>query len=170
MPCSWYRRDESHGTLVMHMARGNQQWKSIAEGARGLAIIHGPQAYVTPSWYESKVEHGKVVPTWNYTAVHLSGSVAVSHDQDHLRSIVSDLTDLHEAGRSTPWAVADAPEEYLAGQLKAIVAVTLHVDRIQAKAKLSQNREARDRLNAADTLLAKGAEGLGKAMREAGKE
>ncbi len=144
MPCIWKTDDNGHGTLYMHMARANKQWESIQDGARALAIVHGPQAYISPSNYAAKAEHGKVVPTWNYTAVHLSGTVSVSHDTEYLREIVRELTDHHENSRSKPWSIDDAPSTYMDAQLRGIVAITLHVDRVEAKAKLNQNRSQED--------------------------
>jgi transcriptional regulator len=147
MPCTWVQDptdDAPAGTLYMHMARANKQWESIVDGSRGLAIVHGPQAYVSPSNYASKLEDGKVVPTWNYTAVHLSGTVTVSHDTDYLLEIVSRLTDSHEGTREKPWKTSDAPDTYMNAQLRGIVAITLHVDRVEAKEKLSQNRSSAD--------------------------
>jgi transcriptional regulator len=144
MPCIWKLDESGHGTVYMHMARANKQWETIENGARALAIVHGAQAYVSPSNYATKAEHGKVVPTWNYTSVHLSGTVEVSHDPEYLRGIVRELTDHHERGRSAPWSIDDAPETYMNAQLRGIVAITLHVDRVEAKAKLSQNRSQED--------------------------
>lgn len=144
MPCVWKHDDSDHGTLLMHMARANKQWESMVDGSRALAIVHGPQAYISPSNYATKAEHGKVVPTWNYTAVHLSGTIHVSHDPDYLRDIVRELTDIHETERKTPWAIDDAPETYLSAQLRGIVAITMQVDRVEAKAKLGQNRSQQD--------------------------
>ena len=151
MPCVWQEDGSEWGRLVMHMARGNSQWSHTNDGARGLAIVHGDQAYVSPSYYPSKVEHGRVVPTWNYTAVHLSGHVEVSHDPALLLAIITELTDKHESHREHPWQVSDAPDEYIAAQLKAIVAITLVIDKVEAKAKVSQNRSDEDR---AGVLLA----------------
>ncbi len=147
MPCTWVQEPTEtapDGTLFMHMARANKQWESIVDGSRALAIVHGPQAYVSPSNYASKLEDGKVVPTWNYTSVHLSGTVTVSHDTDYLLEIVSRLTDSHEGAREKPWKTSDAPDTYMNAQLRGIVAITLHVDRIEAKEKLSQNRSLAD--------------------------
>lgn len=148
MPCLWDTSDateSNYGSLVMHMARANQHWKSIGVGTQGLAIAHGPQAYVSPSNYEGKMTDHKVVPTWNYQSVHLSGIVEISEDVDLLRHIVSDLTGFHESGRTEPWSVADADPKYMEAQLRGIVAVILHVTRIEAKYKLSQNRSVEDR-------------------------
>ncbi len=148
MPCVWDTSsiDESDfGRLVMHMAKANPQWKSINSGTQGLAIIHGAQAYVSPSNYEGKLTDHKVVPTWNYQSVHLSGVVEVSEDIELLRQIVSALTDLHETERDTPWSVLEADPKYLNAQLHGIVAVTLRVTNVEAKYKLSQNRSIEDR-------------------------
>ncbi|HUX65778.1 MAG TPA: FMN-binding negative transcriptional regulator [archaeon] len=148
MPCVWDRSNvgQSHyGSLVMHMARANPQWKSIDLGALGLAIVHGSQAYVSPSNYEGKITDHKVVPTWNYQSVHLSGTVEVSEDVELLRQIVIGLTDFHESDRTTPWSAREADPKYFEAQLRGIVAVILHVTKIEAKYKLSQNRSTSDR-------------------------
>ena len=147
MPCLWKldgTDPAQHGSLIMHMARANQHWKSIALGASGLAIVHGPQAYISPSNYEGKRTDHKVVPTWNYQSVHLSGTVEISEDVDLLREIVSDLTDSHEARRTQKWSASDADPKYLQAQLHGIVAVILRVTRVEAKYKLSQNRTRED--------------------------
>ena len=145
MPLVWdVSEADELGTLYMHMARANKHWESVSNGARALAIVHGPQAYISPSNYAAKAEHGKVVPTWNYTAIHFSGTVEVNHDTDYLLEIVSRLTDQHEATRDQPWQASDAPADYLAGQLRGIVAITLKVETVEAKAKLNQNRSVED--------------------------
>jgi len=156
MPCVWKDLDiekDSFGKLIMHMAKGNQQWKSIADGTLGLAIIHGPQAYVSPSNYEAKLTDHKVVPTWNYQSVHLTGTIEVSNDVSLLREIVSDLTDFHEKDREKPWTVEEADPTYLAAQLHGIVSVTLHVKKVEAKYKMSQNRSLVDQENVKVDLL-----------------
>jgi len=134
-----------YGDFVMHMAKANPQWKSIEPGAKGLAIIHGPQAYVSPSNYEGKLTDHKVVPTWNYQSVHLSGIVEVSEDVELLREIVSGLTEFHETDRAVPWHVSEAEPKYFEAQLRGIIAVTLHITKVEAKYKLSQNRSIEDR-------------------------
>lgn len=144
MPCVWLRDETGYGTLVMHMSRGNQQWKSVTDSSIGLAIVHGPQAYISPTNYEGKQTHHKVVPTWNYQSVHFTGKVEVSENLDLLRQIVTDLTDSHEKGREVPWHVAESDETYFEAQLKGIIAVTLHIEKIEAKYKLSQNRSLLD--------------------------
>jgi len=135
----------SYGRLLGHIAIANTQWKTAAPGAEALAIVHGPQAYISPAWYEAKARHGRVVPTWNYETVHLSGTVAFHQDTEWLRAFVTRLTRLHEGGRQHPWAVTDAPPEYIEGQLRAIVGVELTITSIEAKQKLSQNRSELDR-------------------------
>ena len=129
-----------YGKVVMHMARGNEQWKSITPGTQGLAIVHGAQAYISPSNYSNKFTDHKVVPTWNYQSVHLTGTVEVSEDQELLREIVTELSNLHESRREEPWDVADSDPHYFELLLKGIVAVILHVDKVEAKYKLSQNK------------------------------
>lgn len=131
--------------LIAHVSRANPQWRSIGPSTSGLAIVTGPDAYISPSWYPSKAEHGRAVPTWNYSAVHLTGPVTVHHEPEWLRDAVTRLTDVHEAGREHPWAVTDAPERYTTGQLRAIVGIELAVARIEAKSKMSQNRSEADR-------------------------
>ena len=132
------------GALVGHLARANGHWKRIVEGSPALAVVTGPDAYVSPSFYAAKAEHGRVVPTWNYSTVHLRGRVHVHDDPTWLRDLVTALTDHHESRREQPWAVTDAPEPYVAGQLRAIVGVSLTVESVEGKVKLSQNRSAED--------------------------
>lgn len=129
-------------TISGHIARANPHWK-LGEGG-GLLVLNGPEAYVSPSYYPSKAEHGKTVPTWNYEAVHLSGRVEWFDDAARLEQVVSDLSDFHERARAEPWAVNDAPRPYIDALLRGIVGVILHVDRIEAKRKLSQNKSAAD--------------------------
>lgn len=138
--------------LVFHLARANQHWKSIEPGSPALAVVTGAQGYVSPSWYPAKAEHGKVVPTWNYSAVQFTGRATAHDDVDWLREAVTRLTDLHEGLREQPWAVTDAPEDYLRKQLRAIVGVEMAVERVEAKAKLSQNRSEADRRGVVDGL------------------
>ncbi len=148
LPVIWDRPDRSDGQdgrLIGHMARSNPQWRTAAPGVDALAIVHGPQAYISPSWYESTREHGRTVPTWNYMTVHFTGPVTFHREAGWLRDVVTRLTDRHEAGREGRWWVSDAPEQFIAGQLRAIVGVELRIERIEAKNKLSQNRTPQDR-------------------------
>jgi transcriptional regulator len=139
--------DRVDGNLVVraHIAAANPQRHAIAAGAAALLIVQGPDAYVSPSLYPSKVEHGRVVPTWNYAVVHLHGHLRPVDDHDRLLDLVTRLTDQHEGRRQAPWAVSDAPAEFIDGQLKAIVGIEMTVERIEGKAKLSQNRPEPDR-------------------------
>ncbi|MGO4257603.1 FMN-binding negative transcriptional regulator [Marmoricola sp. RAF53] len=131
--------------VIAHFARANPHWREIGEDAAALLVCAGPQAYVSPSWYATKAEHGRVVPTWNYSAVHLTGRARVHDDPEWVRAMVTALTEKHESGRPAPWAVTDAPEEYLTKNLRAIVGVEIRVERVEGKAKLSQNRSEADR-------------------------
>ncbi|WP_426766230.1 FMN-binding negative transcriptional regulator [Pseudarthrobacter sp. 1G09] len=132
-----------HGALHAHVARNNPQ-ASAAVAGEALAIIQGPDAYISPSWYASKAEHGRVVPTWNYSTAHVYGQLVVHDDAGWLARHVRRLTDRHEGEREHPWSVGDAPEKFIAGQLRAIVGIELLITRIEAKEKLSQNRSAAD--------------------------
>ena len=154
--------------VLMHMARANPHWKSIEAGTPALAIVAGPQAYVSPAWYATKKEHGRVVPTWNYSAVHLTGRVTAVLDPVWLRDLVGRLTDRHEQGRADAWSVTDAPPDYIEKQLRAIVGIELVVERVEAKAKLSQNRSDEDRAGVIDGLEAAGATRVAEDMRRAG--
>ncbi|HJQ06826.1 MAG TPA: FMN-binding negative transcriptional regulator [Nocardioides sp.] len=142
--------------VIAHMAKANDHWRSIADGTPVLVICPGPDAYVSPSWYAAKAEHGRVVPTWNYTAVHLTGTAVVHQDPAWLLSAVTTLTTVHEGGRAEPWAVSDAPEAYLEGQLHGIVGLEITVTGVEGKAKLSQNRSDEDRAGVVAGLRAEG--------------
>jgi transcriptional regulator len=142
------------GRLLGHLALANPQWSSASPGVPALAIVHGPQAYVSPSWYESSREHGRAVPTWNYASVHFTGPVTFHRDDGWLRAVVTRLTERYEAGRPDRWWVQDAPERYIAGQLRAIVGVEMVIERVEAKDKLSQNRPPEDRARVITALRA----------------
>ena len=144
------------GTVIAHMARANSHWREIGDDTRCLAIIAGPQAYISPALYAAKAEHGRVVPTWNYSAVHLTGTVRVHDDPEWVREAVTSLTDNHERPREEPWSVTDAPSTYVYKNLKAIVGLELTVERVEAKAKLSQNRSDADRAGVVAGLRAEG--------------
>lgn len=132
-----------HGALHTHVARKNAQWSEAAVG-ESLMIIQGADAYISPSWYASKAEHGRVVPTWNYSAAHVYGNLVVHDDPVWVAGQVRRLTEINESDFEHPWSVDDAPERYVSGQLRAIVGIELVITRIEAKAKLSQNRSAAD--------------------------
>jgi len=132
------------GTLRCHVARANEQWRDLETNPEAMVIFLGPEAYVSPSAYATKRETGKVVPTWNYVAVHAYGNAEVTHDPGALHDLVDRLTDARESDRESPWAVEDAPESYVAGQLRGIVGIAIPVARFDAKWKMSQNRSDDD--------------------------
>ncbi len=134
-----------YGTLLGHVARANPQWQQAAGGPEALAIFHGPDAYISPSWYPTKKETGKVVPTWNYVAIHAYGPLQTFDDPERLLSIVTRLTRNYETGQAEPWAVSDAPADFIAAQLKAIVGFAIPITRLEGKWKMSQNRPKADR-------------------------
>lgn len=131
------------GALLGHVARKNEHWR-LQPIADSMVIAHGPDAYISPSWYAAKREHGRVVPTWNYLTAHIYGPLVIHDDVGWLESLVRRLTDRHEAERSEPWSVDDAPREYTESQLRAIVGIELRISRVEAKAKLGQNRSSAD--------------------------
>lgn len=133
-----------YGTIHCHLARANGQWRDAAADTEALAIFQGPNAYITPSWYAAKRETGKVVPTWNYVAVHAYGRVRFFDDAERLRGLVTRLTELHEGERPAPWAVSDAPAGYIDAMLRAIVGVELPISRLEGKWKMNQNRQESD--------------------------
>jgi transcriptional regulator len=146
--------DESegaNGTLYGHVARANPQWK-LAPSGEAMAIFAGPEAYVSPSWYATKQETHKVVPTWNYVAIHAYGPVEFFDDADRLLEMVTRLTDMHEQSREGRWAVADAPADFIKAQLKGIVGLRMPITRLDGKLKMSQNRNAADRAGVIDVL------------------
>ncbi|MDT4859670.1 Protease synthase and sporulation protein PAI 2 [compost metagenome] len=139
------KRDEGRfGTLYGHFARANPQWRELAEGGEALLIFQGAEGYVSPNFYPSKAEHGKVVPTWNYQAVHVYGCAELFDERERLLALVSCLSERHEQGRAQPWAVSDAPADYIDSMLRAIVGFALPIARIEGKFKLSQNKDAAD--------------------------
>lgn len=140
-----------NGVIYGHLARANPQWRMSRIGD-GLAIFMGPDAYITPSWYAAKAATGKVVPTWNYVAVETSGPVEFFENTDRLLDVVRRLTNLHEASFTRPWAVDDAPDEFIAAQLRGIVGLRMPITRIVGKRKMSQNRSEADRLGVATGL------------------
>ncbi len=140
------------GTLYGHFARANPHWRDLQDDAEALAVFSGPDAYISPGWYPAKADHGKVVPTWNYIAVHARGPVELIEEPERLLQIVSRLSDQHESGRERPWAVSDAPREYIDSMLRAIVGFALPIRRLEGKWKLGQNRSAADQQGVRDGL------------------
>lgn len=142
------------GTLYGHFARANPHWRDLAGGAEVLAVFSGPDAYVHPGWYPAKAEHGKMVPTWNYIAVHAWGQAEVFDEPERMLQLVSRLSDQHEQGRPKPWAVSDAPRDYIDAMLRAIVGFALPIRRIEGQWKLSQNRTPSDRAGVRNGMAA----------------
>jgi transcriptional regulator len=160
------------GTLYGHVARNNDQWRKPAMG-ESLVIVRGPDAYMSPSWYAAKAENGRVVPTWNYLTAHVYGQLVVHDDPAWVEDVVRGLTAKHEAarlaspGQSMPWSVDDAPRKFIEGQLRAIVGLELQITRIEAKAKLSQNRPETDVPGIVAGLSARGDEAMATAVEDA---
>ncbi|MBU8825708.1 FMN-binding negative transcriptional regulator [Mycolicibacterium goodii] len=146
--------DAERHALLGHVARANDHWR--AAGAESVAIFTGPHAYVSPGFYPTKSETGKVVPTWNYEVLNVYGTLRVHDDAEWVLDLVTRLTDRHESGRAQPWRVSDAPASYTRAQLNGIVGVELPVDRVEAKAKMSQNQPARNRVGVIAGLAASG--------------
>jgi transcriptional regulator len=147
-----------YGTLRGHVARANPVWRECQAGTDALIIFQGPDSFISPSWYPTKQETGAVVPTWNYIVVHAHGTVRVVEDAAWLRAHVEALTDRQEAGREAPWAVSDAPADYIQKMVGAIVGIEMRISRLVGKWKLSQNRSERDRAGVVDGLLREGSE------------
>src|ERR1700722_833879 len=161
LPFAYKPAAGEHGTLLGHVARNNDQWRKPALG-ESLAIVRGPDAYVSPSWYAAKAENGRVVPTWNYVTAHVYGELVVHDDPAWVEDVVRRLTAKHEAarlaspGQAMPGSVDDAPRAFVEGQLRAIVGLELQITRIEAKAKLSQNRPVGDIAGVEAGLAARG--------------
>jgi transcriptional regulator len=155
------------GTLLAHVARANPVWRAVGEGDAVMVVFRGVQGYISPSWYPSKHEHHRHVPTWNYEVVHVHGRIRVLDDTNAVRGAVAKLTRQSEAGEPVPWKMGDAPADYLASELAHIVAIEIAIERIEGKRKLSQNRDERDFRNVVETLEQRGELALAEAMRGA---
>jgi transcriptional regulator len=161
------REDAEALFLEFHVARPNPHWELA--GKRSVMIFQGPQAYIHPGWYQSKAEHGRVVPTWTYIAVHAHGALEAMVDEEELRAHLDRLTGQNEAPREKPWAVSDAPEKYIRGMTRAIVGLRMKVDRLEGSWKLNQHKSEADRLGVQSGLSAEadaGAKSVAALMRE----
>lgn len=161
---------QTHGILRAHVARANPVWQEVAANPETLVIFQGPAAYISPTWYPSKHETHRQVPTYNYMVVHAHGRIVVHDDEAFLRGLVARLTRKMEAGEPVPWKMGDAPADYIAQMLGAIVGLEIEVTRLVGKWKLGQNKEAADRRGAAETLLARASDeqkAVGQAMLDA---
>ena len=145
LPLVLKREVGPYGTLVGHLARPNPQWRESDLSKPAVAVFMGPDAYISPSWYASKQTDARVVPTWNYTVVHARGRLEIFEDASSLQANVTDLTELHEGRFATPWAVTDAPPDFVQRMLRGIVGVRLVIEHLEGKAKLGQNRSEADR-------------------------
>lgn len=158
----------AHGLLSAHLARANPLWQRCPTATPVMVIFGGAQAYISPSWYPSKHEAHRQVPTWNYEVVHAHGVLTVHDDERFARGIIARLTRRHEAAEPKPWKMGDSAPEYIDSMVRNIVGIEIAITSLVGKAKLSQNRDARDRLNAAETLEARGSKELAESMRRAG--
>lgn len=145
LPLVLAEEEGPQGTLYGHVARANPHWRRLAASGRAVAVFRGAEAYVSPNWYPSKEEHHRVVPTWNYEAVHAEGPVEIIEEKAALLALVTRLTERQERALPRPWSVTDAPAEFVAAQLKGIVGIALRIERLTGKRKLSQNRAPADR-------------------------
>ncbi|MBP6900053.1 MAG: FMN-binding negative transcriptional regulator [Burkholderiaceae bacterium] len=156
------------GRLQAHVARANPLWQRCPSGTPVMVVFRGAQAYVSPSWYPSKHEAHRQVPTWNYEVVHVHGRLVLRDDERFLRGLLARLTRQHEAAEARPWKMGDSAPEFIAEMLARIVGIEVEITAITGKSKLSQNKEPRDRLQAAEVLAARGQGELAQAMRDAG--
>ena len=167
IPFEFTPNEGEHGTLRAHVARSNPVWQDVRDGDEVMVVFRGEEAYVSPTWFPSKHEFHKQVPTWNYKVVHLHGKIRICDDERFVRGMVARLTRTHEASQPKPWKMTDAPADYIDAMLKAIVGIEIEVTRITGKFKLSQNRELRDRLSLGEALKAQGDVALGQATLDA---
>jgi transcriptional regulator len=163
-----FELDPARGLLTAHVARANPVWQQCRDGADVMVIFRGNESYISPNWYPSKHETHRQVPTWNYEVVHVHGRLTVQDDERFVRGVVARLTREHESSEPKPWRMGDSAPEYIDAMLRAIVGIEVAITRMEGKAKLSQNREERDRLSAAEALIQRGQAQLGKAMQESG--
>ena len=157
-----------HGALIAHVARANTLWQRCPTGTPVMVVFRGAEAYISPNWYPSKHEAHRQVPTWNYEVVHAHGTITVHDDERFVRRVVAQLTRRHEATEPRPWKMGDSEPEFINTMQRNIVGIEITITSLTGKVKLSQNRESRDRVGAADTLDARGRGSMAQAMRKAG--
>jgi transcriptional regulator len=168
IPLEFDEKAGAHGTLIGHVARANTLWQRCPTGTPVMVVFRGADAYISPNWYPSKHETHRQVPTWNYEVVHAHGTITVHDDERFVRRVVALLTRRHEATEPKPWKMGDSEPEVINNMLQKIVGFEIAITSLVGKVKFSQNREARDRLSAADTLDARGHKVIAQGMREAG--
>lgn len=147
------RQHDSHGRLLGHVSRANPVWRTLAKEGPSVVMFMGPNAYITPAWYPSKQTHGKVVPTWNYVAVHAHGVARAVEEPSWILDMLNRLTDAQELGRSNRWRVSDAPADYVARKLRSIVGIEITIDQFERRLKISQDEEREDRLGTVEGLM-----------------
>lgn len=154
----------AQGTLEAHVARNNPVWSELRDGDEVLVVFRAGDAYISPTWYPSKHEAHRQVPTWNYQVVHAHGRITIHDDERYVRGVVARLTRTHESTQPEPWKMSDAPADFIDQMLKAIVGIEIRITRLQGKAKLGQNKEVRDIRGAATALMGQGSTEIGQAM------
>ncbi|MFA7825290.1 FMN-binding negative transcriptional regulator [Aeromonas dhakensis] len=164
LPFEFDAGEGEHGVLRAHVARNNPLWQEVKDGDEVLVIFKAADGYISPSWYPGKQEHHKLVPTWNYSVVHAHGRIQIRDDARFVRRLLANLTRHHEAGEPTPWKMADAPRDYLEAMVQAVVGIEIEITGLVGKFKLGQNKEAADRLGAANALQERGQSALAEAM------
>lgn len=164
IPFDLNRSKGENGTLHCHVARNNPVWRDVATGDKVLVVFRAADAYISPQWYPSKQEFHRQVPTWNYLVAHAHGKITIRDDESFVRHNVARLTRRHEAAQPVPWKMGDAPKDFIDTMVKAIVGLEIEITRLVGKAKLSQNKEARDIRNAGEKLSAQGELRIGQAM------
>jgi transcriptional regulator len=142
----------AHGRLLGHVSRANPVWRELAGGASSVVMFMGPHAYITPSWYPGKHQHGKVVPTWNYVTVHAHGVANAIEDTDWILDVITRLTDAQESKRAAPWKVSDSPSAYIEKMLRAVVGIEITIKRLEGRLKVSQDEDEQDRLGTVEGL------------------
>ncbi|WP_417775323.1 FMN-binding negative transcriptional regulator [Stutzerimonas xanthomarina] len=165
IPFELAAEQQALGTLQAHVARNNPVWTEVRNGDEVLVVFRGEESYISPNWYPSKQEHHQQVPTWNYKVVHVHGRITVRDDERYVRGLVARLTRTHEASEPKQWKMTDAPAEYIASMMQAIVGIEIEITRLTGKFKLSQNKDAEDVRSAAATLIERGRGALGESMR-----
>ncbi|TND59717.1 FMN-binding negative transcriptional regulator [Aeromonas dhakensis] len=164
LPFEFDAGEGEHGVLRAHVARNNPLWQEVKDGDEVLVIFKAADGYISPSWYPGKQEHHKLVPTWNYSVVHAHGRIQIRDDARFVRRLLANLTRTHEAAEPAPWKMADAPRDYLEAMVQAVVGIEIEITGLGGKFKLGQNKEAADRLGAANALQERGQSALAEAM------
>jgi len=146
------RNIEGKDVIQAHIAKANKLWQSVKSGSKVLLIFNGPNCYISPNYYPTKKDSGKAVPTWNYVAVHVKGNISFIHDEQWLRNMIDNLTNMHESNQEIPWSISDAPDSYIKKMLSAIVGIEISIDSIDGQWKLSQNQPDINKLGVVQAL------------------